>query len=136
MVLPSTARKNQGLCMPCKNGTRKSMELAKELTAKERELDKTCPIRAMWRELVDKVYSPGGGFSSLSDVEKLYYAVNVLSGEVYNGGFDQYFFNTSAQDYRYAEFGLMQLGAKNSLRLLREAKHQLFGSCQVPKDQT
>lgn len=136
MVLPSTAERTGGLCMPCKNGTRKSMDLAKERAAKERELEKTCPYRALWRELVDRVYNQDGGFSALSENEKLYYSVNVLSGEVYNGGFDQYFNNTSAEHYRNAEHGLVQLGATNSLKLLRQAKEQLFGSNQVPKGQT
>ncbi|GAA3979837.1 DMP19 family protein [Allohahella marinimesophila] len=122
--------------MPCKNGTRKSMDLAKERAAKERELERTCPYRALWRELVDKVYNQRGGFEALSATEKLYYSVNVLSGEVYNGGFDQYFTNTSAEHYRDAEHGLVQLGATNSIKLLRQAKEQLFGSNQVPKSQT
>jgi hypothetical protein len=136
LVLPSTAEGTGGLCMPCKNGTRKSMELAKERAAKERELEKSCPYRALWRELVDKVYKQDVGFSTLSDNEKLYYSVNVLSGEVYNGGFEQYFNNTSAEYYRNAEHGLVQLGATSSLKLLRQAKEQLFGSNQVPKCQT
>ena len=136
MVLPSTAERTGGLCMPCKNGTRKSMDLAKERAAKERELEKTCPYRALWRELVDKVYNQSGGFNALSANEKLYYSVNVVIGEVYNGGFDQYFTNTSAELYRDAEHGLVQLGATNSIKLLRQAKEQLFGSKQVPKSQT
>jgi hypothetical protein len=136
MVLPGTAERTGGFCMPCKNGTRESMNLAKEHAAKERELEKTCPYRALWRELVDKVYNQSGGFNALSANEKLYYSVNLLSGEVYNGGFDQYFTNTSAENFRDAEYGLVQLGATNSIKLLRQAKEQLFGSNQVPKCQT
>jgi hypothetical protein len=136
MVLPSTADRTGGLCMPCKNGTRKSMDLAKERAARERELEKTCPFRALWRDLVEKVYNQEVGFNTLSDNEKLYYSVNVLSGEVYNGGFDQYFSNTSAEHYRIAERGLVQLGATSSIKLLRQAKEELFGSNQVPKSQS
>ena len=135
MVLPSTAKRTGGLCMPCKNGTRKSMDAAKKRAEKEKELERTCHYRTLWRDLVEKVYSQNGGFNSLSESEQLYYSVNVLSGEVYNGGFDQYFTNTSADNYRNAEYGLVRLGATNSIKLLRNAKEQLFGSNPVPKNQ-
>lgn len=136
MVLPATAERTGGLCMPCKNGNRESMEQAKEYYKKERELDKTCPYRAFWRKLVDKVYDQKTGFSGLTDDEKLYYSVNVLSGEVYNGGFMQFFDNTSGEHYRHAELGLIRLNAIKSLKLLRKAKHELFGDQSVPKNQT
>jgi len=135
LVLPSTAERTGGLCMPCKNGTRKSMEQAKENAIKERELDKTCPFRAYWRDLVDRVYDESLGFTSLNDEEKLYYSVYVLIGEVYNGGFVQFFDNTSGAQYRYAELGLIQMQAKESLALLRKAKLSLFGNQSVPIDQ-
>jgi len=134
-VLPSTAERTGGLCMPCKNGNRKNIEQAKEYYKKERELDKTCPFRALWRELVDKVYKQKGGFGALSENEKLYYSVNTLGGEVYNGGFVQYFDNSSGEHYRYAELGLVRLGATNSLRLLSNAKEELIGQGSVPQDQ-
>ncbi|MBY6031566.1 DMP19 family protein [Marinobacter daepoensis] len=131
-ILPGTAERTGGLCMPCKNGNRKNIEQAKAYYRRERELDKTCPFRALWRELVDKVYNREGGFSQLTDDEKLYYAVNVLIGEVYNGGFNQYFDNSAGGHYRHAELGLIQLGATHSLELLRQAKATLFGAADVP----
>ena len=121
--------------MPCKNGNRNNIEQAKEYYKKERELEKTCPFKALWRELVDKVYNREGGFSRLSEAEKIYYAVNVLSGEVYNGGFIQYFDNTAGEHYGYAELGLESLSACHSLDLLRQAKMALFGSAIVPTEQ-
>jgi hypothetical protein len=136
LVLPTTADRTGGLCMPCKNGTRKSMDKAKEDAIKERELDKTCPFRRYWRDLVDRVYDEELGFSSLTEEEKLYYSVCVLIGEVYNGGFVQFFDNSSGAQYRYAELGLIRMQAKASIILLREAKSSLFGSHSVPKDQT
>lgn len=135
MVLPSTAERTGGLCMPCKNGTRKNIEQAKEYYKRERELNKTCSFRALWRELVDKVYKQDGGFGALSEDEKLYYSVNTLGGEVYNGGFVQYFDNSSGEHYRHAKLGLVRLGATNSLRLLRKAKEELIGHGPVPQDQ-
>ena len=136
LVLPTTAKKTGGVCMPCKNGNRKNIEQAKEYYKKERELEKTCPFRALWRELVDKVYNREGGFTALSEAEKTYYAVNTLSGEVYNGGFIQYFENTAGEHYKYAELGLESLSATQSLMLLRQAKTALFSSAIVPTDQT
>jgi hypothetical protein len=121
--------------MPCKNGTRKSMEQNKENAIRERELDKTCPFREYWRDLVHRVYDENLGFASLTEEEKLYYSVCVLIGEVYNGGFVQFFDNSSGSQYRYAELGLIRMRAKSSIILLREAKSSLFGNQSVPKDQ-
>lgn len=136
MILSSTAARNGGVCMPCKNGTRKNIESAKEHYARERELNRTCPFRALWRELVNKVHNQPGGFEALSEGEKQYYAVRVLVGEVYNGGFEQYFHNSSADYFRYAELGLMRIGATESLALLRASKAVVFGNDSVPREQS
>jgi len=134
MILPTTSKKNNGLCMPCINGIRESLESSKIYYAKERELDKTCPFRAFWSELVDKVYNSSNGFENLNIEEKQYFAVNLLDGEVYNGGFDQYFFNSSSDYFKYAELGLISLKAKETLSLLRSAKITIFGNKSVPVD--
>lgn len=130
-----TAERTGGLCMPCKNGIRKNIEQAKEYYKKERQLDRTCPFRALWRELVNRVFQQEGGFGGLTEDEKVYFSVNTLSGEVYNGGFIQYFDNSAAEHYSYTELGLVGLGAVNSLQLLRNARHELFGRGPVPQDQ-
>lgn len=134
LVLPATAERTGGLCMPCKNGTRKSMEASKEYYKKERELDRTCPFRAFWSDLISRVYDETKGFDSLSDEEKTYYSVNCLSGEVYNGGFVQYFDNSAGEHYKYAELGLIQIGAQATLKLLRQARAEAFGTGSVPTD--
>lgn len=134
LVLPSTAERTGGLCMPCKNGNRASIERSKEYYKKQRELDKTCPFRALWSSLIEKVYHTEGGFNLLTEEEQLYFSVNVLSGEVYNGGFDQFFTNTSGAYYYKAELGLVRLGATHSLKLLHQAKEKCFGSNDVPLD--
>jgi len=136
LILPTTAKKNYGLCMPCKNGYREQIEKSKEHYKKERELDKTCPFRALWQELVSKVHDSPGGFAVLTEDEKIYFSVGILDGEVYNGGFVQFFDNSSGEYYRYAELGLIRLGAKSSLKLLREAKKLAFGEGGVPKEQS
>jgi hypothetical protein len=43
-ILPSTADRTGGMCMPCKNGYRKNIEQAKEYYKKERELIKCAHI--------------------------------------------------------------------------------------------
>jgi len=136
LILPSTAARTDGLCMACKNGIRQNIERSKEYYKKERQLDKTCPFRAFWRDLVSRVYDESHGFHTLTNEEKTYYAVNCLSGEVYNGGFVQYFDNSAGEHYKYAELGLIQVGATNSLRLLRKARNEVFGSDAVPTDKT
>jgi hypothetical protein len=135
LILPTTSERTGGLCMPCKNGNRKNIEAAKEHYKRERELDKSCPFRALWRELVHRVHYESNGFSSLTEHEKQYFSVNVLIGDVYNGGFNQYFGNSSSDYYTYAESGLVQIGATESLKLLRQAKADMFGGLKVPESQ-
>lgn len=134
LIMPSTAERNAGLCMPCKNGNRENIEQAKAYYQKERELDKTCPFRALWRDIVVRVHDDKQGFHTLSKAAQHYYAVNCLSGEVYNGGFIQYFDNSSGEHYAVAERGLEQIGALHSLALLQQAKQAVFGDHPVPTD--
>ena len=120
-ILESTAAGNEGLCVPCKRGTRKRLEDAKKWYREEREQERSDPFRKLWRELVHRVYETSGGFNSLSESERQYFAVGLLEGEVYNGGFDQYFFNSSGDYCQYAIDGLEQMGASTALKLLRQA---------------
>lgn len=134
-ILKRTADRNDGLCVPCKKGYRDNIEKSREYYRNERELDRNCPFRAYWRDLVRRVHMENGGLGCLSDDEKTYFAVNVLNGEVFNGGFVQFFDNSSGAYYRHAELGLMQLKASDRLALLRAAKNEIFGSDPVPADQ-
>ncbi|KAA8998432.1 DUF4375 domain-containing protein [Affinibrenneria salicis] len=127
LILPTTADRNGGMCMPCKNGIRENIEKAKAFYQRERKLDKNCPFRALWRQLIDKVHHQPGGFEALSAEEKIYYAVNVLEGEVYNGGFMQFFDNASKEYDAWCEQGLARIDAPHSLRLLRAARLARFG---------
>jgi hypothetical protein len=120
--------------MPCKGGYRQRLEDSKRRAIEEREAERTDPFRKLWLSLVDRVFNSPNGFDSLSEHEKLYFAVGELEGEVYNGGFDQYFFNSSASHYAYAEAGLVALGAIRTLDLLRQAKEVLFSASAVPTD--
>jgi hypothetical protein len=127
LVLWDTAARNDGKCVPCHIGTRDRIESAKKWYREEREREKTDPLRRLWRDLVHRAYETPNGFGSFSDAERQYFAVGLLEGAVYCGGFDQYFFNSSGDYYRYAVEGLEAMGAPQALDLLRRAKHVLFG---------
>lgn len=132
-ILEATATRTGGLCMPCKTGTRASIEASKVRAKRERELDATDPFRIYWRELVHRVHEAATGFEGLSEAEKQYFAVGCLSGEVYNGGFDQFFFNSSGELYQHALKGLEGMGAIKSLKLLQKAKQVMFDFADIPK---
>jgi Domain of unknown function (DUF4375) len=131
-ILESTAKRTNGLCIPCKGGYRESIEEGKRYIREEREKRLTDPYRKVWVSLVEKVYHSTTGFDGLSHPEKLYFAVGLLVGEVYNGGFHQYFFNDSGSFYSYCEEGLITLGAFQTLELLQKAKEVLFPDASVP----
>jgi len=91
-------------------------------------------LRSKWIGIVSRVSEAEGRLDLLEDNEKAYFAVQMLIGEVYSGGFSQYFINPISSHHRFAELALLQLGARHSLNLLREAKKVLFGDEPVPAD--
>jgi len=129
MILPATAERTGGLCMPCKTGIRDSLEASKRRHEEQKKYD---PWRALWHSLVDRVYKTDAGFSGLSADEKIYYAVSILDGEVHNGGFHQFFWNSSGGMYREAVSGLEILGAYHQLELLLRAKQIAFPEGEPP----
>jgi hypothetical protein len=133
-ILEITAQKNGGLCAPCKSGKRESIEAAKKWYKQQREYERTDPFLKLWRELVSRAYDSSKGVTNFSEVEKQYFAVVLLDGEICNGGFDQYFFNSSGNLYKSALLGLEAMGAMQSLVLLQRAKQVLFDSEEVPED--
>ncbi|MCY4745673.1 DUF4375 domain-containing protein [Pelomonas sp. UHG3] len=135
LIHPDTASKNAGLCMPCNGGYRERIEEGKRQRVREREIEKS-PGRIYWRGLVGRVHGEPNGFSRLRPEEKTYYAIRCLIGEVYNGGFYQYFANSSGNMYAHAIDGLLELEATQTLQLLTRAKELLLGEQPVPLDQT
>ena len=134
LILPSTAARTDGLCMPCKNGTRKQIDEGIAWHKRERELEKSCPFRALWRSLHNKVYSRDEGIGVLSPVERTYWVLNILEGEIYNGGFDQYFYNSSGSTYGETISALSEIDARDARALLERAKGLIFGELDVPID--
>ena len=110
------------------------MEASRRWYREERERDKTDPSRIYWRALVERDHKTEAGFEGLSEAEKKYFAVCCLSGEVYNGGFHQFFFNSAGAYYMYALSGLEEMQASESLQLLKKAKQVWFDFSDVPTD--
>lgn len=133
-IVASTFERNDGLCMPCKGGYRENIEAGKRRAEAHRQY-LASPQALYWNALVNRVYHTAAGFPGLTLAEQRYYAVSVLQGEIYNGGFDQYFGNSSGDHYAHACAGLLELGATQTLALLEEAKRLLFGMEPVPSEQ-
>ena len=72
-------------------------------------------------------------FENLNETEKTFLYVEILEAEINNGGFDQYFFNSSG-DYAHETLeGLKKIGAFKTAKLIEEA-YKYFPENPVPKD--
>lgn len=125
-ILLVTAQERGGRCLPCATGTRAQIEAGREFYQREKAYRQS-PEALFWRELVQR-RTP---IAAWSQAERLYYAVRCLNGEVFNGGFHQYFFNSSGNDYQSALEGLLAMGATQSLKLLRDAKALMYGDADI-----
>ena len=134
LIHPDTAAKNDGLCMPCKGGYRENIEAGKK-RREEEQLYLQSEERRYWEGLVKRVHDERIGLDGIARAEKTYYAVSCLIGEVYNGGFSQFFSNSSGSLCGLAIDGLMELEAETSTALLLRAKEAAFGDRPVPADQ-
>jgi len=136
-IHPDTASRNAGLCMPCVRGNQLSIEQRKEQHRQAREAERArlaSPEHKYWHTLVDRVYKQPGGFEALAHGDQLYFLVNVLVGDVHNGGFEQFFSNSSGNRYCETVAALTEVGAQASLALLLEAKSAIFAFADVPVD--
>lgn len=129
LILKATADRNDGKCVPCKKGFRASIEDSKRRIEADR---KRPPEPNYWLPLVDK--ESRKGFGSLSPAEKIYFCACLLDGEVHNGGFEQFFTNSSGSYYYESEASLAALDFTECLALLRQAKQALFGQEDVPAE--
>lgn len=132
LILPVTAENTGGICMACKQGIRADIEKSRAYYASLREYD---PVQELWKSLVKKS-SNEPNLSTLTPEERVYFSVCLLEGEVYNGGFDQYFSNSSGRYYKDAIFGLSEIGAYNSLEIAQKASSVFFGKSLPPEDRT
>lgn len=138
MILLATAARNDGLCMPCRNGTRQSIEEARVRNREIREAQgrfDDSPEGRYWRWLVDQVHRTESGLEGLSIADQRYYMVSVVSGEVWRGGIGTYFDSSSGAYYDGTLAGLEELGLVELRDVLKEAKMALFGDEAVPMDE-
>ena len=156
-ILSRTAARTGGRCMPCARGTRVQIEDSKRRAGEERErkrvnqsalerirarrsptfgdfLAEENPIDVLWQFLVSIVFHEQGeqNVEVLTDAAKCLYFVRILDAEVNNGGFHQYFSNSSGDYAHEALAGLLALGAGETARLLQQAIHA-FPSKRVSK---
>jgi hypothetical protein len=75
------------------------------------------------------------GLHGLSPFEQVFAAVWSLEGEVNNGGFDQYFFNSAGDHAAAAKIALVSIGALRTAAVLAQAM-ALFGSSGPSEDQS
>lgn len=118
--------------MACKQGIRKNMGASRAYYQSLKAYD---PFRELWKSLVEKS-SNDPSLAQLSCDEQRYFAVNLLEGEVYSGGFDQFFSNSAGDHYHLAVAGLEELAASSSLAIAKEAAETVFGSAGPPLDLT
>jgi hypothetical protein len=75
------------------------------------------------------------GFDSLSPAEQVVYCIWWLEGEVNNGGFHQFFFNSSEDFYSETSAALLRIGATKTNDLLETACRLAFAG-SPSKDNT
>jgi hypothetical protein len=129
-ILVQTATKTGGLCRPCANGTRQSVDEARRRFADEKSRDEE-PFWKKWLELLSRRRSEGP--SSLSEPERLFFAMNFLKGAVLRGGFHVYFSMASAEEVELARRGFRENGAPLVAEILQRASLILYPN-GIPED--
>jgi hypothetical protein len=71
--------------------------------------------------------------ASLSDPERTFMLVSILEGEVNNGGFDQYYFNTAGDGALDTPAALRAIGAEHTAAIVERA-NAVFGAAGPPRD--
>jgi hypothetical protein len=68
----------------------------------------------------------GSNFDQLDEADKVLVTIWSLEGDVNNGGFDQYYFNSSGDLAFYAPIALRSIGAHQMAKITDDA-NELFG---------
>lgn len=91
-------------------------------------MKKDDPFFLLWDNLVQKVFANKDSIdlTPLTESERIYWFARILIDEVYNGGFDQYFFNSSGNFVRETADSLKRLKMVEQDEILGEATHLLF----------
>jgi hypothetical protein len=72
-------------------------------------------------------------YEELTAAEKVFVSIWELESEVNNGGFDQYFLNSSGDNARYCVSALEKIGAMNFAALVKQA-NSVFENGEPPAD--
>ena len=84
-------------------------------------------------EIIGKKIPKKDDFQNLNNFEKTFIYVDVLEHNVTNGGFIQFFFNSSGQFAHEVFHAYMEIKAEKTVDILTEAIH-LFPEVPVPKN--
>ena len=84
------------------------------------------------QEILWKKTEPYDDFKNLNEYEKTFLYVEILEAEINNGGFDQYFFNSSGNYANETLESLKKIGAFNTAKLVEEA-FDYFPENPIPK---
>ena len=84
-------------------------------------------------EIIGKKIPEKDDFQNLNNFEKTFIYVDVLEHNVTNGGFIQFFFNSSGQFAHEVFHAYMEIKAEKTVDILTEAIH-LFPEVPVPKN--
>jgi hypothetical protein len=84
-------------------------------------------------DVISKECNYGDGIGSLTEPQKNFFYNQWLEMEINNGGFDQYFFNSSGEFAHETVVSLKLIGAHKSVIMLQTAIDQ-FSNGIVPKD--
>lgn len=145
-ISAAMASQRNGLCLLCSIKLQEKVAcvecgkpVAAKLATKRNGLCLRCsakrnPFFVLYASLIDRVCNGPGGFDALSDSEKLYYALTLFQNEVNNGGFHQFFFNSSGSYYSLIETALVSFDEPTLLDLLHQAKQIVFPDMDVPED--
>ena len=88
----------------------------------------------LWASLARRVYSSPDDINCLTADEKTVFALRLFLAEVYNGGIDQFFYNSSGDYFKEVVAGLKTLGAHQTCGLLMIATRILFARKSPPSD--
>jgi hypothetical protein len=84
---------------------------------------------------ISKLCSYGERIEKLNEHQRVFFHNQELEREINNGGFNQYFFNSSGNFAKETITSLNEIGAYTTANILKEAIAQ-FPDGEVPKDQS
>lgn len=85
------------------------------------------------QEILWKKIQPYDEFKNLNEAEKTFLYVVMLEAEINNGGFDQYFFNSTGDYANETLVALKKIGAFKTAEIVEEA-FRYFPENPIPKD--